>query len=81
MKNPGWAGETGEFDLTEAEVRGIDYVGSQPPEGWEKGGVGAYPYQRAERDPSAVLFEGPYRPGWRPSWAAIPTNGPRCCRC
>jgi NADH-quinone oxidoreductase E subunit len=61
MKNPGWAGETGEFDLTEAEVRGIGYVGSQPLEGWEKGGVGAYPYQRAERDPSAVLFQGPYK--------------------
>jgi hypothetical protein len=61
MKNPGWAGETGEFDLTEADVRGIDYVGPQPAEGWDPGGVGAYPYQRAERDPEAPLFEGPYR--------------------
>lgn len=59
--NPGWAGETGEFDLTEAEVRGVDYVGPQPPEGWDAGGVGAYPYQLAERDPGAPLFEGPYR--------------------
>jgi NADH-quinone oxidoreductase E subunit len=61
MKNPGWAGETGEFDLSEAEVRGVEYVGQQPAEGWAKGGVGAVPYQRAERDPSAPLFEGPYR--------------------
>jgi NADH-quinone oxidoreductase E subunit len=61
MKNPGWAGETGEFELSESQVRGVDYVGVQPPEGWENGGVLAYPYQRAERDPDAPLFEGPYR--------------------
>jgi NADH:ubiquinone oxidoreductase subunit E len=61
MKNPGWAGETGEFDLSEREVRGVDYVGEQPDEGWENGGVGAVPYQRADRDPEAALFEGPYR--------------------
>jgi NADH-quinone oxidoreductase E subunit len=61
MKNPGWAGETGEFDLTEAQVRGVDYVGACPPEGWSTGGVNAAPYQRAERDPEAPLFEGPYR--------------------
>jgi NADH-quinone oxidoreductase E subunit len=36
-------------------------VGVQPPEGWDHGGIGAYPYQRAERDPAAPLFEGPYR--------------------
>lgn len=61
MKNPGWAGETGEFELTESEVRGVGYVGAQPPEGWEHGGVGAAPYVRADRDPAAPLFEGPYR--------------------
>ncbi|MFW6206072.1 MAG: NADH-quinone oxidoreductase subunit NuoE [Gemmatimonadota bacterium] len=61
MKNPGWAGETGEFDLSEAEVRGSEYVGTQPKEGWDNGGVTAFPYQRAERDPDAPLFEGPYR--------------------
>ena len=61
MKRAGWAGETGEFDLTEAQVRGVDYVGPQPKEGWDHGGVNAYPYQRAERDPDAPLFEGPYR--------------------
>jgi NADH:ubiquinone oxidoreductase subunit E len=61
MKNPGWAGETGEFDLSEAEVRGTDYVGAQPPEGWDNGGVTAVPYQRAARTPEGPLFEGPYR--------------------
>ena len=61
MKNPGWAGETGEFELSEAEVRGTGYVGPQPKEGWEHGGVNAYPYMRADRDPGAPLFEGPYR--------------------
>ena len=60
-KNPGHAGETGEFDLTEAEVRGSSYVGPQPLEGWEHGGVNAYPYMKAERDPDAPLFEGPYK--------------------
>ena len=61
MKNPGWAGETGEFDLTESEVRGSGYVGPQPPEGWEHGGVNAVPYVRADSDPDAPLFQGPYR--------------------
>ena len=37
MKNPGWAGETGEFDLSESEVRGVDYVGEPPKEGWDNG--------------------------------------------
>jgi NADH:ubiquinone oxidoreductase subunit E len=60
MKSPGWAGETGEFQLSEVEVRGTEYVGEQPPEGWAAGGVGAYPYQRADRAPGAPLFEGPY---------------------
>jgi NADH-quinone oxidoreductase E subunit len=61
MKNPGWAGETGEFELSESQVRGVDYVGAQPAEGWDEGGVTAQPYQRAQRDPQAPLFEGPYR--------------------
>ena len=59
-RNPGWAGETGEFDLTESQVRGTDYVGTQPAEGWDHGGVNAVPYQRAERDTETALFAGPY---------------------
>ncbi len=74
MKNPGWAGETGEFDLSEAEVRGVDFVGEQPAEGWENGGVTAVPYQRAERDPDAPLFEGPYKERVEKILARYPTR-------
>jgi NADH-quinone oxidoreductase E subunit len=74
MKNPGWAGETGEFDLSETEVRGVDYVGPQPKEGWDNGGVTAAPYQRAERDPDAPLFEGPYRARMEKILARYPTR-------
>ncbi|NIQ54311.1 MAG: NADH-quinone oxidoreductase subunit NuoE, partial [Gammaproteobacteria bacterium] len=74
MKNPGWAGETGEFDLSEAEVRGVEYVGRQPAEGWDRGGVTAVPYQRAERDPDAPLFEGPYRVRMEKILARYPTK-------
>ena len=38
FNNPGWAGNTGEFDLTEAQVRGDDYVGKRPPEGGHPSG-------------------------------------------
>ena len=30
FKNPGWAGNTGEFDLTEDQVRGDEFVGESP---------------------------------------------------
>ncbi|MGD2122952.1 MAG: NAD(P)H-dependent oxidoreductase subunit E [Gemmatimonadota bacterium] len=61
FKNPGWAGNTGEFDLTEAQVRGDDYVGKRPPEGGHASGASTYPYMRAEKDPEAPLFGGPYK--------------------
>ncbi|HEX7118484.1 MAG TPA: NAD(P)H-dependent oxidoreductase subunit E [Longimicrobiales bacterium] len=61
-KNPGWAGETGEFSgLTEAEIRGTEYVGVRPVEGGHPGGACSYPYQLAEKRPDAPLFTGPYR--------------------
>jgi NADH-quinone oxidoreductase E subunit len=59
--NPGWAGNTGEFDLTEAEVRGSDFVSGRPPAGGHAAGAATYPYMLAGKDPSAPLFEGPYR--------------------
>ncbi len=62
--NPGWAGNTGEFDLTEAQVRGDDYVGERPMEGGHPSGASSYPYMLAERDPQAPLFEGPYLVRW-----------------
>jgi NADH:ubiquinone oxidoreductase subunit E len=61
FRNPGWAGNVGEFDLTEAEVRGTDYVGPIPADGGHPGAAPARPYQLFDRDPSAPLFEGPYR--------------------
>ncbi|HEX7090264.1 MAG TPA: NAD(P)H-dependent oxidoreductase subunit E [Longimicrobiales bacterium] len=62
VKNPGWAGETGEFThLTEEDIRGTGYVGQRPPDGGHPGVAGSLPYQRAERRPDAPLFEGPYR--------------------
>ncbi|HEX6309138.1 MAG TPA: NAD(P)H-dependent oxidoreductase subunit E [Longimicrobiales bacterium] len=65
-KNPGFAGETGEFGgLTEADVRGSGYVAGRPLEGVEAGGVCAYPYQLARRSPDAPLFEGPYLERYR----------------
>lgn len=60
-RNPGWAGETGDYpELTEADVRGTSYVGVRPVEGGHAAGSASYPFQRAERDPDAPLFEGPY---------------------
>ncbi|HSM36597.1 MAG TPA: NAD(P)H-dependent oxidoreductase subunit E [Longimicrobiales bacterium] len=61
-RNPGWAGETGQFEgLSESDVRGTAYVGTRPLEGRAAGAAPSYPYQLAERDPDAPLFEGPYR--------------------
>jgi NADH-quinone oxidoreductase E subunit len=62
VRNPGWAGETGAFGgLSEGDVRGTAYVGRRPLEGGAPGAAPSYPYQLAERDPDAPLFEGPYR--------------------
>jgi len=61
FRNPGWAGNTGEFELTEEQVRGTDYVGERPLEGGHASGAGSYPYVVADRDPDAPLFEGPYQ--------------------
>lgn len=61
FKNPGWAGNTGEFDLTEDQVRGDDFVGARPMEGGHAAGTPAYPYMLPDRDPEAPLFEGPFK--------------------
>ena len=61
FKNPGWAGNTGEFDLTEDEVRGDDFVGSRPKDGGHPSGAGTLPYMLAEKHPDDPLFEGEYR--------------------
>jgi NADH-quinone oxidoreductase E subunit len=58
--NPGFAGETGEFELTEAQIRGTDYVGVRPLDGGHASVAGTLPYQLADRDPEGPLFVGPY---------------------
>ncbi len=58
--NPGWAGNTGEYKLTEAEVRGEDFVGKRPIEGGHPSGAATYPYMLEAKNPTATLFEGPY---------------------
>jgi NADH-quinone oxidoreductase E subunit len=61
FRNPGFAGNVGEFELTEAQVRGTDYVGPIPADGGHAGAAPTRPYQLFDRDPAAPLFEGPYR--------------------
>ncbi len=61
FRNPGWAGNTGEFDLTEDQVRGDDFVGTRPLDGGHPSGSATYPYMLAEKNREAPLFEGPYR--------------------
>lgn len=61
FKNPGWAGNTGEFDLTEEQVRGDDFTADRPTSGSHPAGSVAYPYMLAEKHPEAPLFEGDYQ--------------------
>jgi NADH-quinone oxidoreductase E subunit len=61
FKNPGWAGNTGEFDLTEAQVRGEDFVADRPKHGGHPAAAGAMPYMLEDKAPEAPLFEGEYK--------------------
>lgn len=61
FRNPGWAGNTGEFDLSEADVRGTAYAGERPLDGGHPGTSASYPFMLVERNPGAPLFEGPYQ--------------------
>ena len=71
--NPGFAGELGDYGhLGEADVRASNFVGRLPLEGGIGGGVCAYPYQLAQRNPDAPLFEGPYRERLRKIIARYP---------
>ncbi len=60
FRNPGWAGNTGEFDLSEADVRGTAYAGRRPLEGGHPSTSASYPFMLVARDPAAPLFEEPY---------------------
>lgn len=59
-KNPGFAGDVGDFDLTEAQVRGTDFVGERPTDGGHASVASSYPYMLVAKKPEAALFEGPY---------------------
>ena len=59
--NPGWAGNTGDFDITESDVRGTEFLANRPLEGGHPAGASSYPYMLAEKHPDAPLFEGPYQ--------------------
>jgi NADH-quinone oxidoreductase E subunit len=61
FRNSGWAGNTGEFELSEAQVRGDDFVGQRPKHGGHASGAGAMPYMLADKEPGAPLFEGAYK--------------------
>jgi len=61
FKNPGWAGNTGEFELSEDQVRGDDFVGERPKHGGHASGSATMPYMLAEKNPDAILFEGEYQ--------------------
>ncbi len=61
FRNPGWAGNTGEFKLSEEEVRGEDFVGARPVEGGHPAGAASYPYLLADKVPDGRLFEGSFK--------------------
>ncbi len=73
FRNPGWAGNTGEFDLSESDVRGSAFVGARPPEGNHPSTAASYPFMRVERDPAATLFEGPWRERFEKILTRYPT--------
>lgn len=60
QRNPGFAGITGDFELTEAEVRGTEYVGERPLDGGHASVAGTLPYHLATRQAEGPIFEGPY---------------------
>lgn len=72
--NPGWAGNTGEFDLSEEQVRGDDFVGIRPTDGDHASGAASYPYMLAAKDPEAPLFHGDYRARFEKILSRYPTK-------
>ncbi len=74
VRNPGWAGNTGEFDLTEEEVRGDDFVGERPKHGGHASGAPAMPFMLAEKHPDQVLFDGAYQERFEKILTRYPTK-------
>ena len=58
LKNPGWAGNTGEFDLTEEEIRGEDFIGERPLHGGHSSVSATMPYMLIEKNPEAEAVRG-----------------------
>lgn len=59
-KNPGWAGNVGEYKLTEIEIRGEEFVGERPLDGGHPSAAATYPYMLETKDAGAPLFAGDY---------------------
>ena len=74
FNNPGWAGNTGEFDLTEDQVRGDDFVGERPTAGGHPSGAATYPYMLPEKNPDAPLFEGGFKERFEKILTRYPTK-------
>jgi len=74
FKNPGWAGNTGEFELTEDQVRGDDFVGARPVDGGHPSGAATYPYMLPDKEPEAELFVGEYRERFDKILSRYPTK-------
>lgn len=74
FKNPGWAGNTGAFELSEDQVRGDDFVGRRPLAGGHPSGAATYPYMLARKSPDAALFEGEYRERFEKILSRYPTK-------
>jgi len=74
FRNPGWAGNVGEYKLTEEQVRGIDFVGVRPLEGGHAATAATYPFMLEQKDPEAPLFEGPYEKRFEKILTRYPTK-------
>ncbi|MEX2466598.1 MAG: NAD(P)H-dependent oxidoreductase subunit E [Gemmatimonadota bacterium] len=74
FKNPGWAGNTGDFDLTEDQVRGKDFVGERPKHAGHASGSATMPFMLPEKNPDAPLFEGEYQERFEKILTRYPTK-------
>ncbi|MEQ9400042.1 MAG: NAD(P)H-dependent oxidoreductase subunit E [Longimicrobiales bacterium] len=74
FKNPGWAGNTGEFDLTEDQVRGDEFVGERPKAGGHPSASATFPFMLPEKNPDTPLFEGEYQERFEKILTRYPTK-------
>jgi NADH-quinone oxidoreductase E subunit len=74
FRNPGWAGNTGDFDLTEDQVRGDDFVGRRPKHGGHAAVAGTMPYMLTGRDAEGALFQGEYEERFNKILTRYPTK-------